>query len=275
VRRIGLAFCLFIGVLALIGFTSPKANAAVKPQVAPHTAPVIGNTACGSLDGTPYAQVTGGKRFHIKVDWLGSSSNANCSTYSTSCPDFFGSCSAGFWVAGLWCSTLAASDLAAGQSDCDLNNIIVLTDYNAGGTSYNQCTTLSTIGSIFGGLPGTLNCLADGSGSNGWTEKWANGSASGAAWGPIPETGSSTPFNPGASGVDCPPSAANIAAGAFKNYCAFVILPINFTYYCVADICLPDTGDANDGVSEDTSDYLAELVKYKKVTTSGVARFLK
>jgi hypothetical protein len=231
----------------------------------------VGNTACGSVSLTPSSDVKGGTKLKIKIDWKGSPSNAKCTMPTTNCGSvYFGDCNAGYWVIGTFCSTLAAKNIATGQADCDLNNIVVFTDYNSGpnnptdntGTSYNQCTTVSTLGSIFGGLPGTLYCITDGSGGDGWADHWSLGSATGTATGQYEQTGSTTaPFKPSAAGVDCPPSAANIKAGALPNYCAFVVMPVEFSYYCTFG-CFPDPSDPNDGSSEMTKDYLATLFSY-------------
>jgi hypothetical protein len=264
--KIALVGCLVVTMISLAVVSSGTAGASVPPK---HSIS-IGNSACGHVGISPDKKLSGGETLTVKVDWLGSPSSSECPVTPADCPDFLGSCNAGFWVAGLWCSTLAATDLATAQADCDLNNIVVLSDYNSGpnnapdyhGTSYNQCSTLKTIGSIFGGLPGTLNCVTDGAGINGWTEKWKLGRPKGTGFGPVEETGSVTGFNPGTAGVDCPPSAANIAAGAFPGYCAFVVLPIDFQYSCVFDVCLPNTSDPNDGVTENTSDYIATLLQY-------------
>ncbi|MGH9170937.1 MAG: hypothetical protein ACRD0Z_08705 [Acidimicrobiales bacterium] len=279
--RVGRSLVVLCSVAMAAGVMSAAtvsaAGASPKAKPAPHVVRhnqgdvscaqeliAVGNTSPAVNDGA-----YGGETARFYVKWLGSPSNPACTMAKTTCPDFWGSCDAGYWVAGLWCSTLASSDLAAGQSDCDLNNIVVLTDYDTFHTSYNKCSTVKVLGSIFGGLPGTLNCVTDGDGEQGWTESWdTNGvSNSGQAWGPIPQSGSSTGFNPSNTAVDCPPSAANVAAGAVKGYCAFVFVPINFTYYCVFDICAPDTGAANDGVSEDTSQYTAVAFKYAEAET--------
>ena len=297
-RSVGLAFCLVMSTVTLAAATASSASASPKPSTPRNSimgnsimgnsimgnSIMIGNHACGHVGVTPSTNLTGGEAMTVAVTWHGSPTSTACQVEDNNCPDFWGSCDAGFWVAGLFCSTLAATDLAAAQSDCDLNNIVVLTDYNAGpdnsgqrGTSYNQCSTLSTIGSIFGGLPGTLNCIPDGHAINGWSEKWKLGSTYGRGFGPVEATGSSAPFKPGTAGVDCPPSAANIAAGALPGYCVFVVLPIDFTYYCVFDVCLPNTGDANDGVTEVTSDYMAVLLQYANApaATQKGAQFMK
>jgi len=278
---VGLVCCL---VLSMISLTLPAGAASASSQ--PRHSISIGNRNCGTVAITPSSGLTGGQQLRIRIVWKGSPSNTKCSVTRADCPDFFGSCNAGYWVVGLFCSTLAATDLATAQGDCDLNNIVVLTDYNAGpnnapddhGTSYNQCSTLSALGSIFGGLPGTLNCVPDGDGMNGWSEHYARGATPvGTAHGPVEETGTSTPFSPGTSGVDCPPSAANIAAGALPGYCAFVILPIDFQYTCAFYVCVPNPSDANDGVTENTNDYIATLLKYadapsgRKVDASTIA----
>jgi hypothetical protein len=174
-------------------------------------------------------------------------------------------------LVAVFCSTLAAANLANAQSYCDLNNVIVLTDYNSGpnspsdyhGTSYNQCSTVKILGSIFGGLPGTLYCNTDGDRSNGWADGWRRGKAWGKAVGPAEQTGSSTPFSPAASGIECPPSAANIAAGAISDTCALVVMPINFRYTCFGG-CVPDTSLPNNGVTENPKDFLAVTFQYAK-----------
>jgi hypothetical protein len=266
-RAVGLVCSVMLALICVTALSSGTAHASPQPR---HSIS-IGNQHCGTVGINPYANLTGGEQMRVRIVWKGSASNGKCNVTSANCPDFFGTCNAGYWIAGLFCSTLAAMDLADAQGDCDLNNIVVLSDYNAGpnnapdnhGTSYNQCSTVATIGSIFGGLPGTLNCVPDGDGTNGWSEHYPRGAApTGTAYGPVEETGSSTPFNPATSGVDCPPSAANIQAGALPGYCAFVVLPIDFQYYCAAGICVPDPGDANDGVTENTSDYIATLLQY-------------
>jgi hypothetical protein len=260
---------------------STGATASATPQ--PRHSITIGNTACGHVGITPYSNLTGGEPLTVTMKWEGSPSNTGCTVTSADCPVFFGSCNAGYWVVGLFCSTLAATDLANAQGDCDLNNIVVFSDYNAGpnnpgdnhGTSYNQCSTLKTLGSIFGGLPGTLYCLPEGGSGDNWTEKWRLGRPTGHGYGPVEETGSSTPFSPGTAGVDCPPSAANIAAGAIPGYCAFVVLPIEFQYECAVYVCIPNTGDANDGATENTNDYLATLLQYANAPSIKSSRFVK
>lgn len=273
-RSIVLVCSLLVGMIVLSAYAGGTANASSRPR---HSIS-IGNQHCGTVAINPSTNLTGGEQMRVRVAWKGSSSNAKCTVTRADCPDFVGSCNAGYWIVGLYCSTLAATDLATAQGDCDLNNIVVLTDFNAGpnnapddhGTSYNQCSTLSTLGSIFGGLPGTLNCVPDGDGTNGWSEHYPRGAApTGTARGPVEETGSSTPFNPATSGVDCPPSAANIAAGAIPGYCAFVVLPIDFQYLCAFDVCVPDVSDANDGVTENTTDYIATLLQYKNAPSTG------
>ena len=279
-----MACCLLLSTVALAAISGgTAASASPKPS---HSIS-IGNKACGHVGINPYSDLTGGEALTVKIRWEGSPSNSGCSVTGADCPDLIGSCNAGYWVVGLFCSTLAATDLATAQGDCDLNNIVVLSDYNAGpnnpgddhGTSYNQCSTLKTLGSIFGGLPGTLYCLPEQGGSgDGWTEKWHLGKATGYGYGPVEETGSSTPFSPGTAGIDCPPSAANIAAGAIPGYCAFVVLPIEFQYTCVFLICVPNTGDPNDGFTENTSDYLATLLQDANSTSGprkGVSKFVK
>jgi hypothetical protein len=231
----------------------------------------IGDSSCGSVGLSPSANVTGDEAVRLSLEWEGSPNNASCTMPQSNCGStYFGDCDAGYWVAGLWCSTLAATDVASAQADCDLNNIIDLSDYNAGpndpsdnhGTSYNQCSTLDELGELFGGLPGTLQCVADGGASNGWIDNWPLGSLTGTATGVYEQTGSSSaPFDPSASGVDCPPSAANVSAGAIPNMCVFVVMPIAFDYYCVGG-CAPDISDPNDGVTELTSDYMATLFSY-------------
>jgi hypothetical protein len=270
-RRVRLLWCVCLVALSLFAVsavTSPSHAGAATPAIS------IGNTACGKVTMSPSTKLSAATQVSVKVHWTGHSGTGKCSVSPANCPTFWGQCSAGYWLAGIFCSTLAASDLATAQSDCDLNNVMVLTDDDSGptngssgnGTSWNHCATVKTLGSIFGGLPGTLYCLTDGDGGDGWGDHFPLRAAYGTTTGPIPETGSSVPFNPAKSGVDCPPSAANIKAGAVPGMCAFVVLPINFTYYCVADACVPDISLPNDGAVENTKDYLATIFSYN--TTS-------
>jgi len=264
-RPMRLVWCVALVALSMFAVTAiagaPKAGALS-----------IGNSACGKLIVTPGGKVVGGTAMTIKVHWLGGPSTAKCRTSTADCPTFWGSCNAGYWIAGVFCSTLAAKDLATAQGDCDLNNVIVMTDYNSGpnspgdkhGTSWNQCSTVNTLGSIFGGLPGTLYCVTDGSGGDNWSDHFPLGARWGTVTGPAEQTGSSVPFRPATSGVDCPPSAANIAAGAIPNMCAFVVMPLNFSYYCTFDACVPDVSLPNSGVTENTKDYLAGTFTYGK-----------
>jgi hypothetical protein len=191
-------------------------------------------------------------------------------------------CDTGYWLLGVFCSTLEYKAAAGSYSDCDLNNAIVMTDYGVGpnnpsgdlGTSYNKCTTVQAINGIaenfFGkGLPATLNCVGDGSGTGGWSENWPLGGGSGTVTGPAPETGTSVPFNPSAS-VQCPPSQADVAAGALPHSCAFVVVPVTFTYACLFVFgvggCVPDVADSNYGVSLLGSDFLATTFSYAYTT---------
>jgi hypothetical protein len=233
----------------------------------------IGNTGCGHLSISPDKRVAGGTPVTISVYWKGSPSSTTCPVLDSDCTfSDGGDCDAGYWLVGVFCSTLAAADPSSAESDCDLDNAIVLTDYNVGpndpaanhGTSYNQCSTLNQLAGFFGTLPGTLYCVADGAGGDGWTEDWALRSHKGTATGPLPETGSSTPFDPPAAGVDCPPSAANIQAGAFPNTCAFVVLAISFQYYCYSYFgpCIPNTSDPDDGISVNPHDFMAATFTY-------------
>jgi hypothetical protein len=229
---------------------------------------IYGNNACGaSMSMSPATAVTGGEGLTVSIGWPATPSTAGCAMEDNSCPTGFFSigqdCDAGYWLVGIFCSTLAAADPATAEPDCDLNNIVDFTDYNSGpdtppeddGSSYNQCTTVSLLGSIFGGLPGTLQCIADGSASDGWGDDWPTGDANGSASGVYEETGSSTPFSPSAS-VDCPPSATDIADGALPNYCAFVVMPLFFTYVCSFDICTPNTENLQ------PQDYMATVFQY-------------
>jgi hypothetical protein len=249
---------------------TPRAtHAATASKLRP--ALTIGNTACGDVALTPASKVVGGTKLSVKFDWKGSPSNSKCAMPTTDCGSvYFGECNAGYWLTGVFCNTLASKNIATGQADCDLNNIVVFTDYNAGpndptdntGTSYNQCTTTRDLGDVFGGLPGILYCIADGSTGDGWTDNWALGSASGSATGPAEATGyAKAPFKPSAAGIDCPPSAANIKAGAIPNTCAFVIIPVSFTYTCFGG-CVPDPSLPNDGRVELTKDYVAAIYQY-------------
>ena len=272
-RPVRLLWC--VGLVALSLFA---VSAAAHPSAAHATTTIsVGNSYCGKITMSPSTKVGAGTQVSVKVDWTGHSGPGRCSVHTANCPTFWGQCSAGYWLVGIFCSTLAAGNLSSAQGDCDLHNVMVLTDYNAGpnnasdrhGTSWNQCSTVKTLGSIFGGLPGTLYCLADGDGGDGWGDHFPLGSTYGTTTGPIPRTGSSVPFSPATSGVDCPPSAANIKAGAIPGMCAYVVLPINFTYYCVADVCAPDVSLPNDGASEKTQDYLAVLFSYNAGAIAG------
>jgi hypothetical protein len=259
------------------------AHASIAPRV------TIGNHACGSLSVTPSSQVSGGTggtpgtEMAVKVTWNGSPTNTQCQMPKTECPgSSFSDCSAGYWLVGVFCSTLEYKASAGDYKDCDLNNAVVLTDYSHGpnnpddltGTSYNVCTTVVTIanifGKFFGGLPATPNCAADGAGTGGWSDNWPTGVGSGTATGPAPQSGSSVPFNP-ANAVDCPPSQADIAAGALRNTCAFVVVPVSFTYYCVVGVCAPDPSLANNGISLLTQDYLATTFTYTAPAVSSVS----
>jgi hypothetical protein len=255
--------------------TAPRAAAPAvhaTPAIADGGNAVVGDLYCGTGTVTPGTNVIGGTKLTVKVTWKGSPTNKQCLMPVSNCGStYFGDCYAGYWLIGVFCNPLAAINLAKGQGDCDMNNIVVLTDNNKGpnnptdshGTSYNQCTTVKTLGSIFGGLPGTLYCVADGSTGDGWTDNWKLGSVFGAAAGPAEQTGSKTPFKPATAGVDCPPSAANIKAGALPNYCAFTILPVTFDYYCTFG-CFPDPSDPNDGAAELSADHLGILFSYAK-----------
>lgn len=229
----------------------------------------VGNTNCGDMSLSPSTAAYGGEGLALNMNWTANTGTSGCQMLDNSCPTFFGDCDAGYWVVGLFCSTLAAQDPANATNDCDLNNIVVFTDDSSGpnnsgssGTSYNTCTFVQTLGNIFGGLPGTINCVTDNSAGDGWSEYWPTGSTSGTAYGPFEQTGTGTPFSPGNSSVTCPPSAANIAAGAIPHACAFVIIPVTFLYVCGFDVCVPNVGDPNDGVSLQTSDFLATFFQY-------------
>jgi hypothetical protein len=288
-------------VAAAAAMVATSAVVLVAPAVAgaapaaPHAAPavqatpaiseggnaVVGDLYCGTGSVSPATGVVGGTKLTVSVKWQGSPTNKNCLMPITNCGStYFGDCYAGYWLIGVFCNPLAAINLAKGQQYCDMNNIVVLTDNNAGpnnptdshGTSYNQCSTVKTLGSIFGGLPGTLYCVADGSTGDGWTDSWKLGATTGGAFGPAEQTGSKVPFKPSGAGVDCPPSAANIKAGALPNYCAFTVMPVAFDYYCFFG-CVPNPSDPNDGATELTVDHLGILFQYaqpkkgKKIST--------
>jgi hypothetical protein len=248
----------------------------------------IGNHACGSLSLTPNTQVSGGingtpgTEMAVRVTWNGSTTNIKCQMPENNCPGAsLSDCSAGYWLVGVFCSTLEYKATAGDYKDCDLKNAIDLTDYNHGpnnpggytGTSYNTCTTLVTIANIFGrffgGLPATPNCAADGSGTGGWSDNWATGLGTGTATGPAPQSGSSVAFHPSNS-VDCPPSQADIAAGALRNTCAFVVVPVSFTYYCVIGVCAPDPTLPDNGISILPQDFLATTFTYTAPGVTGI-----
>jgi hypothetical protein len=230
----------------------------------------IGNTNCGTMSLSPSTAVYGGEGLTLNMNWVGSPSNGSCPMMANNCAHFFSDCNVGYWLVGIFCSTLAAQNFSSAESYCDLNNLVVLTDDSSGpnnngqsGTSWNTCTTVQTLGNIFGGLPGTIYCITDGSGGDGWSDHWPTGSTSGSASGIYEQTGSGTPFRPSNTGADCPPSAANIAAGAIPNTCALVVLPVTFVYACAFYACIPDITLPNDGISLDTSDYLATFFQYE------------
>jgi hypothetical protein len=229
----------------------------------------IGNTNCGTMSLNPSTAVYGGEGLTLGMNWVGSPSDGNCRMMANNCSTFFSDCNVGYWLVGIFCSTLAAQDFSSAESYCDLNNLVVLTDDSSGpdnngqsGTSWNTCNTVKTLGNIFGGLPGTIECVTDGS-TNGWSENWPTGSTSGNAYGIYEQTGSGTPFQPANTSADCPPSAANIAAGAIANTCAFVVIPVTFVYACAFYVCVPDVTLPNDGISLDTSDYMATFFQYE------------
>jgi hypothetical protein len=264
---------------AIAGAQTPRVSvhhAASASHATPaiHLAPsiVVGNLYCGGASVVPSTGVTAGTKLTINVKWLGSPSNKQCLMPITNCGSvYFGDCYAGYWLIGVFCNPLAAINLAKGQQYCDMNDITVLTDNNAGpnnptdshGTSYNQCTTVQTLGSIFGGLPGTLYCLADGQGGDGWKSKWTLGSLIGGAQGPAVMSGSKVPFKPSNTAATCPPSLANIKAGALPGYCAFTVMPVTFSYYCTFG-CFPNPGLPNNGSAELPADHLGILFKYAK-----------
>jgi hypothetical protein len=268
-----LALSVF-GVTALAGQAGAGAVAAASGRALGSSAPrtTVGNSACGAIALKPDTGAEGDTSMRVQVDWKGSTTNAKCRMLSSSCADEqTGNCDAGYWLVGVFCSTLAEKNLAKAQDDCDLNNAIVFTDHNAGpnnatdlhGTSYNSCSTVKVLGDIFGGLPATPYCVADGVGGDGWTDYWPLGRLAGHAIGPVEETGNKTaPFKPEAAGVDCPPSAANIKAGAIKNTCAFLLIPVSFQYSCLVAVCVPNTGLPNNGITEMTKDYIAESFTY-------------
>jgi hypothetical protein len=241
-------------VAAAVGKAEPFGRK-IPPQV------TVGNSACGTVAITPAQAVQGGQSLTLGVNWTATTSTSGCGMNNDNCYSvWFGSCNGGYWLVGLWCSTLAATNLSSAQGDCDMNNIVVLTDDSSGpnnggnGTGYDDCNTVNTLGSIVGGLPGTLECVTDGSANDRWVETWPTGSTSGTASGPYEESGTSSPFQP-ANPVSCPPSATDIANGAIPGTCAFVVMPLNFYDYCITG-CVPTSE------SQVAADYQAVLFNY-------------
>jgi hypothetical protein len=250
----------------------------------PAAAASLGNSACGSISASPTSGVTGGYTYdgrtvppttlQLSITWNGSPSNSGCTTNTNSCPTAFGSCPGGYWLVGLFCSTLveqaiSQGNLAQAQDYCDLNNIIDLTDDNSGpndppdnaGTSYNTCSTEVTLANFgLGSLPGTVYCVADGAQSDGWSENWPQGATTGTASGPVEETSSSTPFSPATTSATCPPSQANIAAGALPDTCAFVVLEVDLTDSCYFFVCNIGSTSTN------STNYLAVTFTYQQST---------
>ena len=158
-------------------------------------------------------------------------------------------------------------------------NGFVMTDNNSGpnnptGTSYSTCSTVKTLSGIISSGQTLPQCLADGS-QIGWTESWPRGSATGTLTGPAPETASHTAFSPSNTGVNCPPSQAEIAAGAVPDTCVFAVSEIDWYYYCVFGICLPDFGNAAypypNGENTVAANYLASTFTYQQTTPATTA----
>lgn len=290
VRVIGL-LALALSVMSLMaagsGASAPRradthaSHTAVQPHV------TIGNHACGSLSVTPNSDISGGSggtpgsEMAIKLTWNGSPTNTHCLVPENQCPGAsLSDCSAGYWLVGVFCNPLEYKASAGDYKDCDLNNAIVMTDDSSGpnnngtGTSWNTCTTVVTLagifGKFFGGLPATPNCVTDGAGTGGWSDNWPVGEGSGTATGPAPETGSSHGFHP-ANSVDCPPSQADIVAGALRNTCAFVVVPVSFTYYCIGPVCAPDPTQPDNGISVIGNDFLATTFTYTVPSVTGIS----
>ncbi|MDA8366902.1 MAG: hypothetical protein M0Z62_08085 [Actinomycetota bacterium] len=225
-----------LGVLSG-GAHPPKAQAAT-----------LGNTNCGTISISPSSGLTGGYTYNgttvaptqvtVSVNWTATPSTAGCATNPDNCSGFLGGCwatNAGYLLVGLICSTLALTAANPANYCNSTANSLDVTDYNSGpndpsyshGTAFNQCTTLATLGGFVGQT--VPQCLADGS-TGGWTENWPVGSTSGSFTGPIEESASATPWTPAGTNTpatNCPPSQAEIAAGAIPGTCAFVIQEVD------------------------------------------------
>ena len=251
---------------------APLSGVHLSPKV------TVGNSNCGTMAVTPSSGVTGGYTYNgttvkptplsVSINWLGSTSNSGCKTNPDNAYCFLG-CSAGYWLIGLFCSTQAAAVLGTGGTSqaekyCDTNNLMVLSDYNSGpgGTSYNQCSTVTGLASLFGvSLPGTLYCVADGAQSDGWSENWPTNSTQGTATGPAEETSATSPFSPATTSATCPPSVADLSAGALPDMCVFLVLEADITDAAV--IGMPDS--ASD-ISINSANYLATTFTYQQTT---------
>ncbi len=278
-----------ISLAALIAVPASVVTSAAHPK--PAAAVSLGNSACGSLSITPSTGVTGGYTYNgttvnptqltLGFDWLGTTGNANCTVNQNSngagCLPWYqlgsGTCPAGYWLLGLFCSTQAQSALASGpsaaESYCDMNNIMVFTDDSSGpnnpgpGTSYNTCSTVVTLAGIIGAaLPGTLYCITDG-GTHGWSENWPTGSQTGTATGPAEETSSNTPFSPATTSATCPPSQADIAAGAIPDTCVVLLIEVDITDTCVVGICVPSSASQ---IATNAKNYMATTFTYQQTT---------
>jgi hypothetical protein len=246
----------------------------------------VGNPKCGNLTVSPSTSgVTGGYTYNgnpvaptsvtFALTWSGTPSNSGCQTNPADCSTAFGGCHSGYWLIGLWCNTLAETSTSNPEQYCDVQHGVVMTDNNAGpndapdnhGTSWNVCTTVRTLAQIDSAtIP---QCLADGSSNApGWTENWPTGAATGSITTDVPESGSTTPFSPSGTGVDCPPSQAEVAQGAIPGTCVFAVEELDWYYYCVAAICLPDFGNVAypypNGENVDANNYFAALFSYKE-----------
>jgi hypothetical protein len=279
---------VLVAVVAVPAVVGTAAALVSIPQ--PAAALSVGNNACGSLSVTPDTGATGGYTYnsttvapttlHFAMTWTATATTPGCGTLPADCPTLFGGCHAGYWLVGLFCNTLAQSHPATAQSYCDVGHGVVLTDNNAGpneppnnaGTSYNVCTTVSALAGIISSGTQTPQCLADGaSNAPGWTESWPRGSTSGTFTAPVPESGSATPFASSSTNTDCPPTRAEIAAGAIPGTCVFAVEELDWYYYCFVDICLPDFAHAayppsvqNNGEATNAAHYYATTVSYEQ-----------
>ncbi len=245
----------------------------------------VGNSNCGTLTATPDSGVTGGYTYNgsttpastinFAMTWNGSPNTTGCKTNPADCAVILGGCHAGYWLVGLFCSTLAQTS-SNPQQYCDLNHGVVLTDYNSGpndspdnhGSSWNQCTTVSTLSGIISSGTTVPKCLADGNGhAPGWSENWPAGHSSGTFSTPMPESGSNTPFSPASPSTDCPPSQAEIAAGAIPGMCVFAVEEIDWYYYCIG-ACLPDFGNLAysypNGENINAANFMATTFSYQQ-----------